>query len=157
MGYAVVFREMALDELKRRLHEDATVAAFAAAGGGDATPEVGDAVVRIVLGQGRELGALDHSSSGGDWFREELFGETIASVLGDDLAWHLLERPLEGITWPEYPSIGWVTNTELREALERRGELPGDLDDDDVEAVQDVVSAVERAAESGSDLVTVYA
>jgi len=40
--------------------------------------------------------------------------------------------------------------------LARRGELPGDLDDD-VEAVQDVVSAVERAAESGSDLVTVYA
>lgn len=158
MGYALVFRAMSAAEFRARVAADPVVAAFRDAGGGQPTPEVADAVARAALAMGEEVGRTGHASAGGDWFREELFDGVLAGLLGADVADHLLSRALEGIIWNDYPMVGWVLDDELREALGKAGdERPGDLDEDDAEVVEDVLAALRAAAESGQDVVTVYA
>jgi hypothetical protein len=158
MSYALVFRAMSADEFRARVAADPVVAAFRDAGGGAPTPEVADAVVRTALAMGEEVGRTGHSSSGGDWFREELFDGVLAGLLGADVADHLLSRNLEGIVWNDYPMVGFVLVEELAEALAKAGDgRPDDLDEDDAEVIDDVLAALRKVAAAGQDVVTVYA
>ena len=137
---------------------DPVVAAFRDAGGGEPTPEVAAAVARTALEMGVEAGRNSHASSGGEWFREELFDGVLAGLLGADVADHLLSRNLEGIVWNDYPMVGFVLAGELAEALAKAGDdRPGDLDEDDAEMVDDVLAALRKVAGAGQDVVTVYA
>ncbi|MEV7097436.1 hypothetical protein AB0M80_31755 [Amycolatopsis sp. NPDC051045] len=158
MSYALVFRAMSAGEFRARVAADPVVAAFRDAGGGEPTPEVADAVARTALAMGEEAGRTGHASSGGDWFREELFDGVLADLLGADVADHLLSRPLEGIVWNDYPMVGFVLADELAEALAKAGDgRPDDLDEDDAEVVDAVLAALRAVADAGQDVVTVYA
>jgi hypothetical protein len=151
MSYTLEFWALALDKLAGRTP---------AAPPGPADGALAEAVVAAIGELGRPIGSVDHSSSGGDWFRDEIIAGPVAEVLGDELAGHLLSRPLNGITWPEYPGVGWATNPELRAAVaradEREDDVAGRLDSDDAELLETIVGAVRSAADSGSDLVTTY-
>jgi hypothetical protein len=157
MSYALVFRAASAAEFRARVAADPVVTAFRDAGGGQPTPEVAAAVARTALALGEEVGRTGHASSGGDWFREELFEGVLAGLLGADVADHLLSRDLEGIVWNDYPMVGWVLADEFAEAVAKAGDdRPGDLDEDDAEVVEDVLAALRAAAEAGQDVVTVY-
>ncbi|MEV6447929.1 hypothetical protein [Amycolatopsis sp. NPDC051716] len=158
MGYELVFRAASAAEFRARVAADPVVAAFREAGGGEPTPEVADAVVRTALAMGEEAGRTGHTSAGGDRFREELFDGVLAGLLGADVADHLLSRNLEGIVWTDYPMVGFVLADELAEALAKAGdERPGDLDEDDAEVVDAVLTALRKVAGAGQDVITVYA
>lgn len=157
MSYALVFRAASAAEFRARVAADPVVAAFREAGGGEPTREVADAVVRVALELGEEVGRTGHTSAGGDWFREELFDGVLAELLGADLADHLVARSLEGIIWNDYPMVGWATLDEIAAGLAKAGDdVPDDLDEDDAAVVEDVLAALRAAAEAGQDVVTVY-
>ena len=149
---------MSFSEFRTRVSVDPIVAAFRDAGGGEPTPEVANTIVHTALAMGAEVGATGHATAGGEWFREEVFGEVLGPVLGADLVDHLLSRELEGIVWNDYPMVGWVLNGELREGLTRvSGSQFLDLEEDEVEVVEAVLAALRAAVEGEKDLVTVYA
>ena len=123
----------------------------------EATPEQAVAVASWLAEVGRPIDSVDHSSSAGDWFQDEVIDGLVAERFGADLAEHLLSRPLAGLLWTEFPSIVWVRNAEIRAALtdEARADVP-DPDTDEGEVVQTITDALIRVMESGQDLVTYY-
>ncbi|UZN02109.1 hypothetical protein [Cellulomonas sp. S1-8] len=146
-----------LDEVVGRWSEFAHAAAQAArAGGGALDAGMASYVVAVVHGTTHWYGALGHSSSGGEDFRAFLAGPVV-QALGGDLVRHLLNRELAGMSSGEYPSVGWVSNAELRAAV--AGGLPddaGDLGTQDEDGLLQLVAAVRRAAAGGLDLFGVY-
>jgi len=156
MSYTFSFWMVSLGNLVVRLRSSGLVVP----GGGEATPEQAGAVVELLGTEGTPLDSVGHSSSGGDWFREELVPGPVAGAIGAALAEHLLDRPIEGLLWAGFPSLGWAAHPELREAVSRLDALDDDfftgMDDDDAESVHVFVDAVRRTAETGLDLVTVY-
>jgi len=111
-------------------------------------------VVAVVRTLGEHMEALDHTSSGGDEFRELLDGPA-ARRLGRDLIDHLLGRPLEDLTWAEYPSIGWASTGELRRAADRMAPPAGE-EDDPFEILRNLELTVRIAAHTGRDIVSIY-
>jgi hypothetical protein len=122
-----------------------------------ATPEQAEEVAVWLTDNGQPLDSVDHSSSAGDWFRDEVIAGPVAERFGTDLADHLLYRPLAGLDWNDYPSVGWVSNAEIRAAMtgEARADVP-DPDTEEGEVVQIITDALVRVMESGQDLVTYY-
>ncbi|BCJ39908.1 hypothetical protein GCM10010168_27670 [Actinoplanes ianthinogenes] len=154
MSYTLELWAAPVDELAARL----------GAGGADddpagkqATPAQLDIVASWLAVAGRPIDSVQHSSAAGDWFEDDVIGGPIAGHLGADLAGHLLSRPLAGLTWDEFPSVGWVRNAEIHAALtgRARADLP-DPDTDEGDVVRTVIDALERVMESGQDLVTYY-
>ena len=152
MSYTLAFFTAPLDELTARLEE----------GGDKGDPEV---VVRRAVELLRELGApvdaVDHSSAGGEWFREHFIYEVLGGLIGRDTAGHLFDRPLAGTTWSSYPSMGWLTRDELAAAvaaLDQAGPEPlaGQDDLESEEELELVTEILQMAAATGRDLVTVY-
>ena len=147
-----------LDEVVDRWPEFAQAAAQAAAAGGGALDAgMASYLVAVVHRMTHWYGALGHSSSGGEDFRAFLAGPA-TQVLGRELVRHLLNRDLAGMSSGEYPSVGWVSNAELRAAV--AGGLPDRppaLAPEDEEGLLRLVAAVERAAAGGLDLFGVYA
>lgn len=111
-------------------------------------------VVAVVRTLGEHMEALDHTSSGGEEFRELLDGPA-ARRLGPDLIDHLLGRPLEGLTWAEYPSIGWASAGELRRAADRMPPPAGE-EVDPFKILRNLDLTVRVGAETGSDIVSIY-
>ncbi|MCC2312769.1 hypothetical protein [Cellulomonas xiejunii] len=102
-------------------------------------------------------GALVHSSSGGEEFRAFLAGPA-DETFGGGLVEHLLGRELAGTTLEDDPSVGWVSNADLRAAVARG--LPDDcghLGPEDEEDLVQLIAMVQRAAAGGLDLFAVYA
>jgi hypothetical protein len=154
VGYLLNLWAAPVDELADRLR---------ATGAGDdpagrqATPAQTDAVASWLAEAGRPVDSVEHSSAAGEWFEDEVIGGPVAERLGADLAEHLLSRPLAGLVWNEFPSVGWVRNAEIRAALtdKARADVP-DPDTDEGEVVQTIIDALVRVMESGQDLVTYY-
>ncbi|MGH4021241.1 MAG: hypothetical protein ACRDT0_18835 [Pseudonocardiaceae bacterium] len=155
MGYALNLWAAPVDDLQRLLSDGSGSAD--GPGVAEATPEQTDVVASWLGETGRPIDSVDHSSSAGDWFRDEVIGGPVAERFGADLAEHLLSRPLAGLVWNEFPGVGWVRNAEIRAALtdEARADVP-DPDTDEGEVVQTITDALIRVMESGQDLVTYY-
>lgn len=146
------------DEVVERWSELAqAVVRLSAAGGRLPDEQTTDYVMAVLNRMTHWYGALGHSSSGGDEFRAFLAGP-VDETLGGGIVDHLLGRELAGLTQEDYPSVGWVTNAELRAAVARG--LPDDcghLGPEDEEDLVQLIAVVERAAAGGLDLFTVYA
>ncbi|HVV11914.1 hypothetical protein [Amycolatopsis sp.] len=104
--------------------------------------------------RGEFAASIDHSSSGGEWFRHELLGRLAAAVLGGETVEHLLNRG--GAAEESYPSVGWLSADEVAAALNDAGSLPEGTAAEDAKAVGTIVDALRSAARSGQGLVTVY-
>lgn len=110
---------------------------------------------------GEFIDSVSHSSSGGDWFRDEFVEGTLADLIGADAAGFLLERDLAGTTWEGYPSMGWLTGAELAGVIAKLDEAGDaaltDLDDPEAEELlAPLVDILRATAATGQDLVTVY-
>ena len=105
-------------------------------------------VALVIRTLGSFYGALNHTSSGGTEFREQL--RTVgAQKVGAEVVDHLLERTLEGLEWFDYPLVGWVSAPELQSVA--RTLAPG-VD----ENLHTLHRAVARAADLGTDVVSIY-
>jgi len=161
VGYGLEFHGLSLNVLGERLRASTEAAArLIIAGGGEVDEEAAVEVVQVVRELAEPIDMVEHSSSGGDWFREEVIGGLVADAIGADLAEHLLDRPLEGLVWDEYPSVGWAANAELRDAVARLdalGEDPAEgLPLEEAMIVGTVFAALRKVVADGVDLVTVY-
>ena len=154
MGYIMNLWAAPVDELADRLR---ATGADDDPAGRPATPAQTDAVASWLAEAGRPVDSVEHSSAAGEWFEDEVIAGPVAERLGADLAEHLLSRPLAGLVWKEFPSVGWVRNAELRAALtdKARADVP-DPNTDEGEVVQTIIDALVRVTESGQDLVTYY-
>jgi hypothetical protein len=123
--------------------------------GGEPTVESMVALLRRI---GRPVDSVSHSSSGGEWFREEFIAGAVARAIGAVPAGYLIDRPLGGFEWSDgYPSMGWLSRSELVDAVERlRGSSPAGDDEEVDELMESFVDILEMAVLSGQDLVTVY-
>lgn len=136
------------DELGRR------IADALAAGGGDVTGDLANYVVLVVRSLGAFAGSVGHTSSGGEWFRDELLGREAAVVLGRDTVLRLLVREFGGLTLLDGPMLGWLDLAECRTAADQvAGFDPGD---DTSEDLWQVLDAVTVGAARGTGLVTLY-
>lgn len=167
MGYVLEFWALPVDTLVERLRvpqaripATEVVARLIDAGGGEPDEQAAAAVVEVVRELGTFSGSAQHSSSAGDWFRAEVLGGPVADAIGSDLTEHLLYRSLAGISWEDYPTMGWATNAELAAGVARLDALdhsPTDgLDQEKTELVHDILGVIRRAANRGDDLATVY-
>jgi hypothetical protein len=167
MGYILEFRALPVDALVERLRSpqartpaSEAVARLIGGGGGEPDEQVAAAVVETVREFGTFFGSVQHSSSGGAWFRDEVLGGPVAEAIGADLTEHLLDRSLAGIRWEDYPSVGWATHTELTAGVARLDRLEhnptGGLDEEETKLVEDILGVIRRTAASGDDLATVY-
>ena len=125
-----------------------------ATGGGDVAGDLANYVVLVVRSLGGFAGSVGHTSSGGEWFREELLGRDAAAVLGRDTVLRLLVRDLGGLTLLDGPMLGWLDLAECRAAADQiAGFAP---DDDTSEDLWQVLDAVTVGADRGTGLVTLY-
>jgi hypothetical protein len=136
------------DELGRR------IADALAAGGGDLTGDLANYVVLVVRSLGAFAGSVGHTSSGGEWFREELLGRDAAAVLGRDTVLRLLARELGGLTLLDGPMLGWLDFDECQRAADQVADF--EPDDDTSEDLWQVLDAVTVGATRGTGLVTLY-
>lgn len=152
MGYTLGFYTVWLDELTARLTAQDL-------------PSDPLILAEQAVGLLRELGspvdAVDHGSAGGTWFRDRFIDEVLGGLIGAETAGFLLERPLAAVQWSGFPSMGWLTRSELADvvnALDEAGAAaPAQLDEPESEELFELVNDILRmAAEAGRDLVTLY-
>lgn len=116
------------------------------------------AVADQVRAAGTFAGSIDHSSDGGDWFRQEFLGQLAAQLIGDQAAQHLLDRPIDGVTSTSdaqaYPALGWLSHEEITEALTHAAH-PASVgaDAEDTDLLDTVLGALYSCP---TDLVTIY-
>lgn len=111
-------------------------------------------MVLVVRSLGTFGASVGHTSSGGEWFRDELLGRDAAAVLGRDTVLRLLVRELGGLTLLDGPMLGWLDFAECRTAADQiAGFDPGD---DTTEDLWQVLDAVSVRAARGTGLVTLY-
>lgn len=152
MSYTLAFFTVPLDELTARLDAHST----------SSDPlSVAKQAVELLRELGEPVDAVSHSSAGGTWFREHFIHEVLGGLIGTETAWYLVDRPLAGTEWSDYPSMGWLTRDELADAI---GALDGagedalaHLDEPDSEELLELVNEILHiAAMSAQDLVTIY-
>lgn len=130
------------------------VADALAGGGGDLGGDLANYVVLVTRTLGTAAGSVGHTSSGGKWFRDELFGAEVAAVVGRETALHLLVRGLGGLTLLDGPMLGWLDAEQCRAAAERVATF--EPDDNTTEDLWSVFDALGIAARRGSGLVNLY-
>jgi hypothetical protein len=111
-----------------------------------------------VRAAGTLTGSIDHSSTGGEWFRNEFLGHLAAGLIGDQTAQHLLDRPIDGVTstldTAAYPALGWLSHEEITEALAHATHpATAGADSEDTDLLDTVLVALQRCT---TDLVTIY-
>lgn len=136
----------------------AAVAAKVASGGAEAGGDEALYVHAVVRALGHHYGALDHTSAGGEEFRRRFLPGPAADVLGRDFVARLVNRPIAGLTWADYPLFGWASAAELREAAAHADAAQNRVEvaDHNVEPLHMLVRAVRQAARVGIDLVSAY-
>lgn len=142
MSYLLEFWTLSMDELA-----------------GAAEVGTAEAAVEIVRRRGRFAGSVDHSSSGGTWFRERFMGELVAGLIGAEAVAHLLDRPIDGVTAQGYPSLGWLSQAEIAAALAHAQANEAALtgrDPDEVDLAETILSMLRLALTLGQDVVTIY-
>jgi hypothetical protein len=143
MSYTLGFYTVSLDELTARL----------AAQDLPSDPLI---VAKQAVDLLRELGSpvdvVDHGSAGGTWFRDRFVDEVLGGLIGAEMA---------GVRWSGFPSMGWLTRSELADVVKALDEAGADalaeLDEPESEELFELVNDILRmAAEAGRDLVTLY-
>jgi hypothetical protein len=118
-----------------------TIAAAIADGGGEAGGDLALYVQAVVRASGHFYGSLAHTSSGGDEFRSEYLPGPVAARFGRNTIVRLINRELAGITWADYPLIGYLTPNELADAITH-----ADTNSDDIDADLNTLDAAFRRA-----------
>ncbi len=131
----------------------AQVAGAVRDGGGDLTGDLANYVVAVVRTLGSFAGSVGHTSSGGDWFRDDLMGGEVAGVLGRDTARDLLVRELAGLTVLDGPGLGWLDAAGCRAGAASAAAFAGD--DSTTEDLWSVLDALPRGIRADG-LVTLY-
>jgi hypothetical protein len=143
-----------------------TVSEAIASGGGEIGDELALYVVAVVRARGHFYGALAHTSSGGDDFRSRFLPGPVAVRFGRQHVIDLINRSVDGLTWAEYPVVGYLTAAELADAL-AIADQAGPLDDtdsddetgaesEDIDDIHTMETAMRRATRFGLDLVAIY-
>jgi hypothetical protein len=151
MSYSLAFFTVPVDDLTARL-----TAWLAAQGPADTAEAVAQQAVYLLRELGSPVDVVSHSSAGGAWFRERFFAEDVGGVIGAKTAWHLIDRSLAGTTWSGYPSMGWLTRSELAGAVRALDEAEPELEPESEELLELVSEILHMAAATNQDLVTVY-
>jgi hypothetical protein len=135
----------------------ATVAEAVAAGGGELAGDEAVYAQLVVRQLGTRYGSLNHTSAGGPEFRNRFLAGPVAERFGRTFVSNLVNRPLAGLTWADYPTLGWVTTDELNAALATAETPSGGVErPEDVEPLHTLDRAIQRAATMGLDIITVY-
>ena len=118
-------------------------------------PDIATYVVEVIQETSWWWGSIQHSSSGGITFRTEI-SEELADPFGRDFIVNWVNRPLLGLHTTDHPLIGWVTNNEIRNAVNRskNRELPEQPDQS--ELLRTLIPILERAIEHDLDLWGLY-
>lgn len=135
----------------------AAVAGVIRAGGGEVGGLHAVYVHAVIRTLATHYGSLDHTSLGGDEFRRRFLPGPVADRVGRDFVAALVNRALAGLTWADYPLIGWLSVEELRAAAaqsEAADDTP--IAPEDEEPLWVLVRAVRHAAHVGIDLISVY-
>ncbi|MGH9153887.1 MAG: hypothetical protein ACRD03_16180 [Acidimicrobiales bacterium] len=134
------------------------VAAVVASGGGEVAGLLAVHVHAVVRALGTHYGALDHTSGGGEEFRRRFLPGPAAARYGHEAVARLVNRPIAGLSWGDYPVLGWLGNDELARAVASAAAPAGDLDEasEDVGPLDVLGRAMARAAAVGVDLVGAY-
>ena len=132
------------------------VAGVVASGGGEVAGTLAVYVHAVVRVMGTHYGALDHTSGGGDEFRRRFLPGPAADRFGKDAIAKLVNRPIAGLSWGDYPVLGWLSADELAQAV---GSATGRREDEasaDVAPLDALGRAMARAAAVHVDLVAAY-
>jgi len=124
-----------------------------------ATPSISLAFASLLSGLGTPLGAIQHSSTGGDQYRRRFLGLEAPKALaaGVDLQC-LTGRPIFGLYHADFPSWGALSAEEVQSVVKDRtaDDLPY-LDDSQMAAwLFELWDFLTAAAGSREELVTVY-
>ena len=113
------------------------------------------AFVAAIETYGQELGALEHSSSGGEEFREEFLEGFAAKVFNfPHFGKYLTNRPLFGFKTLEYPSWGGFLHNELLKLDDHDSGSTGNKDFK--EWFTDLEKFIKQAKDADKDLLTIY-
>lgn len=136
----------------------AQIAEVVAAGGGEIAGTLSVHVHAVVRLLGTHYGALDHTSGGGDEFRRRFLPGPASDRVGPEVVANLLHRPIAGVTWADYPFLGWVSATEARAAAERARAATDVAPPTpaDVAPLRALTRALDLAGGRDLDLVSVY-
>ncbi|HEX4702939.1 MAG TPA: hypothetical protein VH352_12475 [Pseudonocardiaceae bacterium] len=155
MSYTMEFWALSVDDLTTTDE----VAPLLSGGGGPAAAEQVGVVMSAVRRMGFPVGSLDHSSSGGTWFRDEFMAGPVAATIGPEPTAHLLDRPINRLTWSGYPSLGWLTHAEITAALTRsdnHADAEKAEDSEEADLLATILTAFHTAADRKQDIVTIY-
>jgi hypothetical protein len=154
MGYTLMFYTVPLDQLIDNIQS-----AEIKATDSNSAQQVFDLLLKV---GGKPINGINHSSSGGDWFRDEFLDTAVAALLGSDTADHLLNRPLADLAWEDdRPWFGWLTQKELNVAVAKLDaadlQTVTEPDDDETqEALQELSDTLHKCMGANSDVVTIY-
>jgi len=168
MGYALELRAGSLDAVHQDLYHsvgevevgDEIREQVAAALAGDEIVHADAAVSRYLADVVRHhthwWGGLQHSSSGGDSFREDFRAE-IGASFGSDFAGHLLGRPVYNrLAAVDHPLVGWLSAAEVVEAAAHFGSINPPRPSEQSEMFRRVRPVVERAVALELAIFTLY-
>ncbi|MGL4742958.1 MAG: DUF7691 family protein [Dermatophilaceae bacterium] len=133
----------------------ATIAGALADGeGGNIGGYLANYVALVVQTLGTYTSSAGHTSSGGEWFREELLGRDVAAIIGEAATEHLIWRELDTLTMVDDTRLGWLTVDECQEAAERIEAF--EPDDDTEEDLWEILDGITGAARRSTGVVTIY-
>ena len=119
------------------------------------TPDIASYVVDVIQGNSWWWGSIQHSSSGGITFRTEIT-EDLADPYGRDFITNLVNRPILALHTTDHPLIGWVTNSEIRNAYNRSQNRQLPAPEVQSELLRTLIPILERAIEHDLDLWGLY-
>ena len=118
-------------------------------------PDIATYVVEVIQETSWWWGSIQHSSSGGITFRTEIT-EDLADPYGRDFITNLVNRPILGLHTTGHPLIGWVTNSEIRNAYNRSQNRQLPAPEDQSELLRTLIPILERSIEHDLDLWGLY-
>jgi hypothetical protein len=115
------------------------------------------ALVAVIETDGKKLGSLAHSSSGGDEFREEFLDALAAKCFHESkLRDYLTHRPIYGITATSYPDWGYLLQTQIVQLVSGYKPPSSEIGSDMGRWLADLFQIFQRSKDEGGDLFTLY-
>lgn len=136
----------------------ALVAGAIGEGGGELVGELAEYVHVVVKTLGVFYGASDHTSAGGEDFRDAFLAGSSRAHFGAAFMGDLMDRSIAGLVWFERPSFGWVDADQIRAAVIHADEV-GTLDGYPEHHVGQLLvldRAVRRCAQFGLGIIGAY-
>lgn len=124
-------------------------------------------ILNLVRHHGQMIGSTDHSSRGGEAFRDcvENFGASVFGLPGLNKPESLLEKMTyrsfgTGEPASEYPCYGYLLGAEINEMIKNRNVTKAkeiiDEEDDDSVWFKDIDDAVKKGQEKAQDILVIY-